>query len=116
MEGQPNLFEILRLQNVSAALDVKDHLVEPDLGRVRVPQVLVVVDELRADGQPQLDHVGLPVEVDEADEGDCREEERRDDDQEGVAGNESAVPDGPRASGLKVGLGFYYVQFSRIDL
>ena len=40
------LFEILRLQNVSAALDVKDHLVEPDLGRVRVPQVLVVVDEL----------------------------------------------------------------------
>ena len=69
------LFKILRLQNVSAALDVKDHLVEPDLGRVRVPQVLVVVDELGADGEPQLDDVGLPMEVDEAGEGDCGEEE-----------------------------------------
>ena len=75
---------------------------EPDLWRVRVPQVLVVVDELAADGQPQLDDVGLPVEVDEADEGDRREEERRDDDQEGVAGDEAAMPEDKRLVRLRL--------------
>ena len=53
---------------------------EADLGRVVVPEVLVVGDELGADGEPQLDDVGLPVEVDEADEADRRDEEGHDDD------------------------------------
>ena len=65
---------------------------EPDLGRVRLPQVLVVGDELGADGQPQLDGVGLPVEVDEADEGGRRAEERAHDHGQRVPRDEAPVP------------------------
>ena len=48
---------------------------QPDLGRVGVPQVLVVGDEVRALGQPQLDEVRLPVEAHEADEREQRQQE-----------------------------------------
>ena len=72
---------------------MEDHLVEADLGRVVVPEVLVVGDELGADGEPQLDDVGLPVEVDEADEAERRAEEGHDDDQQRVARHEAAVPE-----------------------
>ena len=54
---------------------MEDHLVQPDLGRVGVPQVLVVGDEVRALGQPQLDEVRLPVEAHEADEREQRQQE-----------------------------------------
>ena len=51
------------------------------------------LDELRARWQPQLDGVGLPAKVDEADEGERSDQERAGDRQHRVPGHEAAVPD-----------------------
>lgn len=87
------LLKILWLENVVVfSFHGENHFLGSYFRRVIVPQVFVVLREIRVARDPEFDGVGLAVEVDHAEAGQHREEEGDGDHQHRVPGHHRSMP------------------------